>query len=216
MSFNYEVYARHPFPFLLGLYPLSIFLYTSLYYLEALKHLSFYMLFISRAFVRHPFFFFILASLVESKSFSTAQRLAQVQTSSDSSVGFSFFPVGVENLRSLWYFQRSTQSSWSLFLPACRPHNSRVIFAVFLFTWRHKCTSCFYNHVIYDVYQKYLPAIPRIQKMVLDPFVLKTKHYKFFFISRVKLSNPGKSTYWKGSLWITLDYGRQFLFYIYI
>ena len=44
-------------------------------------------------------------------------------------------------------------------------------------------------------------------------------------VSRVKWSNPGKgvapsptpqcSSYWKGSLWVTLSYGRQ-LYFIYI
>ena len=56
-----------------------------------------------------------------------------------------------------------------------------------------------------------IPAqvIPKTQKMILDT-------------SRVKWTNPGKgvvpfptsrcSSYWKGSLWVTLDYGCQLSF----
>ena len=55
--------------------------------------------------------------------------------------------------------------------------------------------------------------------MVLDVSLLNTQHYKV----RVKWSNPGKgvapsptpwcSSYRKGSILITLDYGRQLYFY---
>ena len=57
--------------------------------------------------------------------------------------------------------------------------------------------------------------------MELDASLLNTQHYKV----RVKWSNPGKevapsptplySSYWKGSLRVTLDYGRQLYFYFY-
>ena len=70
-------------------------------------------------------------------------------------------------------------------------------------------------------------VIPKTQKMVLDASLLNTQHYKVR--SRVKWSNPGKgvapsptpwcSSYRKGSLQGTLDYGRQLyllLIYIYI
>ena len=63
--------------------------------------------------------------------------------------------------------------------------------------------------------------IPKTQKMVLDASLLNTQHYKVRW--RVKWSNPGKgvapsptswcSSYWKGSLWVTLDYGRQLYFF---
>ena len=60
-------------------------------------------------------------------------------------------------------------------------------------------------------------VIPKTPKMVLDAILLNTQHYKV--LSRVKWSNPGKgvapspklrcSSYRKGSLRVTLDYGRQ-------
>ena len=59
--------------------------------------------------------------------------------------------------------------------------------------------------------------IPMIFKMVLDTSLLNTQQYKVHM--RVKWSNPGKgvvpspihccSSYWKGSLLVALDYGRQ-------
>ena len=58
-------------------------------------------------------------------------------------------------------------------------------------------------------------VIPKTQKMVLDASLLNTQYYKI----KVKCSNPGKevapsptpwcSSYQKGSLWVTLIYGRQ-------
>ena len=65
-------------------------------------------------------------------------------------------------------------------------------------------------------------VIPKTQKMVLDASLLNTQHYG----SRVKWSNPGKGvapspTPWcssnrKGSLQVTLDYGRQLYYFTYI
>ena len=67
-------------------------------------------------------------------------------------------------------------------------------------------------------------VILKTQKMVLDASFLNTQHYKAG--SRVKWSNPGKrvalfptprcSSYWKGSLQVTLHYSHQFYIYIYI
>ena len=60
-------------------------------------------------------------------------------------------------------------------------------------------------------------VIPKTQKMVLDAISLNTQHYKV--LSRVQWSNPGKgvvpsptpwcSSYRKGILRVTLDYGCQ-------
>ena len=60
-------------------------------------------------------------------------------------------------------------------------------------------------------------------KMVLDASLLNTQHYKVRIMGKVK--NPGKgvapsptlwcSSYRKGSLWVTLDNGRQ-LYFIFI
>ena len=60
-------------------------------------------------------------------------------------------------------------------------------------------------------------VMPMTLKMVLDTSFLTLSNIRY--VSRVKWSNPGKglapsfthrcSTYWKRSLWVTLDYGRQ-------
>ena len=60
--------------------------------------------------------------------------------------------------------------------------------------------------------------------MLLDTSLLKTQHYKV--LSRVKLGNPEEgvapsptprcSSYWKGSLQVALEYGRQLYTHIYI
>ena len=65
------------------------------------------------------------------------------------------------------------------------------------------------------------PVIPKTQKMVLDASLLNIRIIRQ--ASRVKWSNPGEgiacfltpwcSSYRKGSLWVTLDYGRQ-LYYL--
>ena len=67
-------------------------------------------------------------------------------------------------------------------------------------------------------------VIPKTQKMVLNATLLNPQHHKVKI--KVKWSNPGKgvapsptpqcSHYWKGSLQVTLDYGRQLYFTIYI
>ena len=66
-------------------------------------------------------------------------------------------------------------------------------------------------------------VIPKTQKMVLDASLLNTQHYKVRIKGKVEQSREGVapspthwcSSYRKGSLRVTLDYGRQ-LFYIYI
>ena len=60
------------------------------------------------------------------------------------------------------------------------------------------------------------------KKMVLDASLLNTRQY----VSRVRWRNPWKgvvpsltprcSSYWKGSLLVALDYGRQVYFFTYI
>ena len=60
--------------------------------------------------------------------------------------------------------------------------------------------------------------------MVLDASLLNTQHYKVQIKGKVKKSKEGVvpsptpwcSSYQKGSLQVTLDYGRQLYFYIYI
>ena len=68
-------------------------------------------------------------------------------------------------------------------------------------------------------------VIPKTQKMVLDASLLNTQHYKVQIKGKVEPSREGVapsptswcSSYRKGSLRVTLDYGRQLYFtYIYI
>ena len=66
-------------------------------------------------------------------------------------------------------------------------------------------------------------VIPKTQKMVLDASLLNTQHYKVWIKGKVEPSREGVapsptswcSSYRKGSLWVTLDYGRQ-LYLLYI
>ena len=67
-------------------------------------------------------------------------------------------------------------------------------------------------------------VIPKTQKMVLDASLLNTQHYKVRIKGKVEQFREGVapsptpwcSSYRKGSLRVTLDYGRQLYFYIYI
>ena len=52
-------------------------------------------------------------------------------------------------------------------------------------------------------------VIPKTQKMVLDASLLNTQHYKVWIKGKVEQSREGCSSYRKGSLRVTLDYGRQ-------
>ena len=62
-------------------------------------------------------------------------------------------------------------------------------------------------------------VIPKTQKMVLDASLLNTQHYKVRIKGKVEQSwegvapspTPWCSSYRKGSLRVTLDYGRQLL-----
>ena len=68
-------------------------------------------------------------------------------------------------------------------------------------------------------------VIPKTQKMVLDASLFNTQHYKVRIKGKVEQSREGVapspthwcSSYRKGGLRVTLDYGRQLYFtYIYI
>ena len=62
-------------------------------------------------------------------------------------------------------------------------------------------------------------VIPKTQKLVLDASLLNTQHYKVRIKGKVEQSREGVapspthwcSSYLKGSLRVTLDYGRQLL-----
>ena len=64
-------------------------------------------------------------------------------------------------------------------------------------------------------------VIPKTQKMVLDASLLNTQHYKVRIKGKVEQSREGVapsptpwcSSYRKGSLRVTLDYGRQLYFF---
>ena len=67
-------------------------------------------------------------------------------------------------------------------------------------------------------------VIPKTQKMVLDASWLNTQHYKVRIKGKVEQSREGVapsptpwcSSYRKGSLRVTLDYGRQlYLLYLF-
>ena len=66
-------------------------------------------------------------------------------------------------------------------------------------------------------------VIPKTQKMVLDASLLNTQHYKVRIKGKVEQSREGVapsptpwcSSYWKGSLRVTLDYGHQFTYFIF-
>ena len=66
-------------------------------------------------------------------------------------------------------------------------------------------------------------VIPKTQKMVLDPSLLNTQHYKVWIKGKVEQSwegvapspTPWCSSYRKGRLRVTLDYGRQLYLLIY-
>ena len=51
-------------------------------------------------------------------------------------------------------------------------------------------------------------VIPKTLKMELDTTLLNTQHYKVRFKSKVEQSREWCSSYQKGSLRVTLDYGR--------
>ena len=65
-------------------------------------------------------------------------------------------------------------------------------------------------------------VMPKTQKMLLDASLLNTQHYKVRIKGKVKQSREGVapsptpwcSSYRKGSLRVTLDYGRQLLLYV--
>ena len=65
-------------------------------------------------------------------------------------------------------------------------------------------------------------VIPKTQKMVLDVSLLNTQHYRVLIKGKVEQSwegvapspTPWCSSYRKGSLRVTLDYGRQLYFYL--
>ena len=65
-------------------------------------------------------------------------------------------------------------------------------------------------------------VIPKTQKMVLDASLLNTQHYKVRIKGKVEQSwegvapspTPWCSSYRKGSLRVTLDYGRQLYSYL--
>ena len=67
-------------------------------------------------------------------------------------------------------------------------------------------------------------VIPKTQKMVLDASLLNTQHYKVRIKGKVEPSREGVapsptswcSSYRKGSLCVTLDYGRQLYFFYFI
>ena len=56
--------------------------------------------------------------------------------------------------------------------------------------------------------------MPKTQKMVLDATLLNTQHYKVRIKGKVEQSRERGSSYGKGSLQVTLDYGPQLSFFL--
>ena len=69
--------------------------------------------------------------------------------------------------------------------------------------------------------QSQVESYQKLKKMVLDASLLNTQHYKVRIKGKVELFREGVapsptpwcSSYRKGSLRVTLDYGRQLYFY---
>ena len=68
-------------------------------------------------------------------------------------------------------------------------------------------------------------VIPKTQKMLLDAALFNTQHYKVRIKDKVEQSRewsstlpttPRCSSYWKGSLRVTLEYGRQLYLFRFI
>ena len=69
--------------------------------------------------------------------------------------------------------------------------------------------------------QSQVKSYQRLKKMVLDTALLNTQHYKVSI--KGKMEHPGNgvapsptpqcSSYWKGSLQVTLNYGRQLYYF---
>ena len=65
--------------------------------------------------------------------------------------------------------------------------------------------------------QSQVESYQRLKKIILDASLLNTQHYKIRIKGKVEQSKEGVapsptpwcSSYRKGSLWVTLDYGRQ-------
>ena len=57
-------------------------------------------------------------------------------------------------------------------------------------------------------------VIPKTLKMILDTPLLNTQKYKVHIKGKVEQSRERCCNYWKGSLKVALDYGRQLYFYL--
>ena len=51
-------------------------------------------------------------------------------------------------------------------------------------------------------------VIPKTQKMVNDATLFNTQHYKVRIKDKVEQLREWSSSYWKESLWVTLDQGH--------
>ena len=98
----------------------------------------------------------------------------------------------------------------------------RWFLPVTIICWRPNVLGC---HIFSSQYLNcVLMLIWIVWNRTVDTTLLNTQHYKVRIESTVKWSNPGKgvapsptpwcSTYWKGSLQITLDNGHQLYFYL--
>ena len=83
----------------------------------------------------------------------------------------------------------------------------------------YSSSDCNHISLYFPALLLFIPGrvIPKTQKMVLDASLLSTQHYKVRIKGKVEQSRKGVapspthwcSSYRKGSLRVTLDYGRQ-------
>ena len=105
----------------------------------------------------------------------------------------------------------------------CFPNSWGILLCIYIYIYMYK--SGFFLPMNQETrVQSQVESSKRLKKWYLMPLCLTLRIMTYG--SRVKWSNPGKgvvlsptpqcSSYWKESLWGTLDYNRQLYIYIYI
>ena len=108
------------------------------------------------------------------------------------------------------------QDPWARWSPRKLVKDLSQEMAAWSFSMTHSCIAVFVNGPG-DLSSIPGRVIPKTQKMVLDASLLNTQHYKVRIKGKVEQSRervapsptPWCSSYRKGSLRVTLDYGRQ-------
>ena len=124
--------------------------------------------------------------------------------------------------------------------------NCTCLYIMLMKGWMYKCFFLFFSPLcsglVYNRWPDHWPSVrvftngpgdwcsisgqvmPKTKKIILDTSCLTLSIIRY--ISRVKWSNPREvevpsstahcSSYWKGSLWVALNYGHQLYFYLVI